>query len=167
METIRRGCFETNSSSTHSLSFNRDTSSYLSKSKTLVVDFINTDDETVFNTLKGKVSYLVSQIINNYQYDVFDYEDLKEQVENDRDFIRIRNYVKEHFDKDVVLPKNHPVKTFTDEDGETYTDISDLVNINHQIRFKFLNDCLQDIVGEQDLLGIVLSPENNIEIGRD
>ena len=65
MKLIRRGTFETNSSSTHALSVTKgDHSDYLSPSDTLVVEFIDTDDCIVLSTLKEKVSYLVSQIVN-------------------------------------------------------------------------------------------------------
>lgn len=168
MKAIRQETFETNSSSTHSLAIKTYKEKYLSPSSTLVVDFINTDDCTVLSTLKEKVSYLVSQIIDKYKYNVYDYNDLKEQVESDYDFKRIANYVMEHFGKKVVLPKSYKVHDYVDEDGETYNDLDEIVNINHQIRYTNLDDLLNDLVTEHhDLLDDVLNENTLIEFGRD
>lgn len=168
MKAIRQETFETNSSSTHSLAIKTYKEKYLSPSSTLVVDFINTDDCTVLSTLKEKVSYLVSQIIDKYKYNVYDYNDLKEQVESDYDFKRIADYVMEHFGKKVVLPKSYKVHDYVDEDGETYNDLDEIVNINHQIRYTNLDDLLNDLVTEHhDLLDDVLNENTLIEFGRD
>lgn len=168
MKAIRQETFETNSSSTHSLAIKTYKEKYLSPSSTLVVDFINTDDCTVLSTLKEKVSYLVSQIIDKYKYNVYDYNDLKEQVESDYDFKRIADYVMEHFGKKVVLPKSYKVHDYVDEDGETYNDLDEIVNINHQIRCTSLEGLLEDLVTEHhDLLDDVLSENTLIEFGRD
>lgn len=169
MKTIRSNTFETNSSSTHSLTVSRGNGEdYLSPSSTLVVDFIDTDDERVLSTLKEKVSYLVSQIVERYKYDVYDYEDLKEQVENCYDFKRIAEYVMERFGKKVVLPKNY-YTDYENEDGERYeSPLQDITNINHQIRCSNLDVLLDDLVSEHhDLLDDVLSPDRVIEFGRD
>lgn len=168
MKAIRQETFETNSSSTHSLAIKTYKEKYLSPSSTLVVDFINTDDCTVLSTLKEKVSYLVSQIIDKYKYNVYDYNDLKEQVESDYDFKRIADYVMEHFGKKVVLPKSYKVHDYVDEDGETYNDLDEIVNINHQIRCTSLEGLLENLVTEHhDLLDDVLSENTLIEFGRD
>lgn len=168
MKAIRQETFETNSSSTHSLVIKTYKEKYLSPSSTLVVDFINTDDCYVLSTLKEKVSYLVSQIVDRYKYDVYDYNDLKEQVESDYDFKRIADYVMEHFGKKVVLPKSYKVHDYVDEDGETYNDLDEIVNINHQIRYTNLDDLLNDLVTEHhDLLDDVLNENTLIEFGRD
>lgn len=168
MKAIRQETFETNSSSTHSLAIKTYKEKYLSPSSTLVVDFINTDDCTVLSTLKEKVSYLVSQIIDKYKYNVYDYNDLKEQVESDYDFKRIADYVMEHFGKKVVLPKSYKVHDYVDEDGEAYNDLDEIVNINHQIRYTNLDDLLNDLVTEHhDLLDDVLNENTLIEFGRD
>lgn len=168
MKAIRQETFETNSSSTHSLAIKTYKEKYLSPSSTLVVDFINTDDCTVLSTLKEKVSYLVSQIIDKYKYNVYDYNDLKEQVESDYDFKRIADYVMEHFGKKVVLPKSYKVHDYVDEDGETYNDLDEIVNINHQIRCTSLEGLLEDLVTEHhDLLDDVLNENTLIEFGRD
>ena len=58
MKKVRNNVFETNSSSTHTLSVTKgDHSDYLSPSDTLVVEFIDTDDCIVLSTLKEKVSF--------------------------------------------------------------------------------------------------------------
>ena len=156
MKKIRRGVFETNSSSTHSLIvMPQESVHYLSPSRTLVVRFIDTDDEHVLSTLKDKVSYLVSQIISKYKYDVYDYDDLKEQVYSDYDFKRIAEYVKNRYNKIVTLPKTHTGS------------LDEIVNINWQIREDNLDDILTDLVQQHDLLEDVLSQDRAIEIGRD
>ena len=168
MKAIRQETFETNSSSTHSLVIKTYKEKYLSPSSTLVVDFINTDDCTVLSTLKEKVSYLVSQIIDKYKYNVYDYNDLKEQVESDYDFKRIADYVMEHFNKKVVLPKSYKVHGYIDEDGDTHNDLDEIVNINHQIRCTSLEELLEDLATKHhDLLDDVLSEDTLIEFGRD
>lgn len=168
MKAIRQETFETNSSSTHSLAIKTYKEKYLSPSSTLVVDFINTDDCYVLSTLKEKVSYLVSQIVDRYKYDVYDYDDLKEQVERDYDFQRIADYVMTKFNKKVVLPKSYKVHSYVDEDGDTHNDLDEIVNINHQIRYTSLEELLEDLVTEHhDLLDDVLSENTLIEFGRD
>ena len=113
------------------------------------------------------VYYLVSQIIEKYKYNVYDYNDLKEQVEDDTDFKRIANYVKDKYGKEVRLPKTYKVNTYKDEDDEEYTDIDEIVNINHQIRCCNLDELLEELVEERDLLDDVLRDDTYIEIGRD
>lgn len=167
MKLIRNNVFETNSSSTHTLTIGKQQKDYLAPSKTLTIDFIDTDKEFTLGTLKEKVSYLVSQIIEKYKYDVYDYNDLKEQVENDADFKRIANYVKDKYGKEVRLPKTYKVNTYKDEDDEEYTDIDEIVNINHQIRCYSLDELLNELVEERDLLDDVLRDDTYIEIGRD
>ena len=76
MKKTRVEVFETNSSSTHSLSYckNVDLKEYIPVGDKIIIDFINTDMDGVFVTLKEKVSYLVSHIINNYKYYCLDLE---------------------------------------------------------------------------------------------
>lgn len=158
MKIIRNRVFETNSSSTHSLVYNdKENYKYLNPSSQLVIQFMNTDDEHMLCTLKEKVSYLVSQIISHYKYDVASYEDLIDEIKNDYDFQRVANYVKEKYNKDIVFPK-------------TYTgDLDDIVLINHQLYWDGdFDDLLEDICSyNHDFLDDILSPTTMIEIGRD
>ena len=63
MKTIRNFTFETNSSSTHALSIGKKLNNdYAPFGDTLKIYWMDTDDESVLNTLKEKVSYLVSHI---------------------------------------------------------------------------------------------------------
>lgn len=169
METIRKNVFETNSSSTHSLTMVRDNEDYLSPSSTLVVDFIDTDEYGCLSTLKEKVSYLVSQIINRYKYDVYDYEDLKEQVEGTYDFQRLADYVMERYGKKLVLPKCYNPSKNEDLDDECeYNVLEEIVNINHQIVCNSLDELLEDLVADNnDLLDRVLDKDFAIVFGRD
>ena len=157
MKTLRNNTFETNSSSTHSLVITNNATKYTSNNPLIIVKFINTDEESELKTLNEKVSYIISQIINKYKFEVSSYEDLKSLIERDYDYIKVVDYVKNVFGKQVELPKN-------------YTgDIEEIVNINHQIYCDDLDELLRDLV-EQDtdsLLNNVLSKDTIIVFGRD
>ena len=132
MKKIRNKTFESNSSSTHSLSYcgNVNLDTYTPVGDKIVIEFINTDDGGTFTTLKRKVSYLVSHIINNYKYNCLDYEDLVEQVSNSYDFKRISNYVKNKYGKEVVFPKEYK-GDYMEFSGPSKGDV------NHYGLFKF------------------------------
>ena len=158
MKKIRNKTFETNSSSTHSLSYcgNVNLDTYTPVGDKIVIEFINTDDGGTFTTLKRKVSYLVSHIVNNYKYNCLDYEDLVEQVSNSYDFKRISNYVKNKYGKEVVFPKEYK------------GDIEEIVYINHQLLERNLDSVLEDLITEErDYLAEVLDPTQVIELGHD
>lgn len=158
MKKIRNKTFETNSSSTHSLSYcgNVNLDTYTPVGDKIVIEFINTDDGGTFTTLKRKVSYLVSHIVNNYKYNCLDYEDLVEQVSNSYDFKRISNYVKNKYGKEVVFPKEYK------------GDIEEIVYINHQLLERNLDGVLADLITEErDYLAEVLDPTQVIELGHD
>ena len=158
MKKIRNKTFETNSSSTHSLSYcgNVNLDTYTPVGDKIVIEFINTDDGGTFTTLKRKVSYLVSHIVNNYKYNCLDYEDLVEQVSKSYDFKRISNYVKNKYGKEVVFPKEYK------------GDIEEIVYINHQLLERNLDSVLEDLITEErDYLAEVLDPTQVIELGHD
>lgn len=158
MKKIRNKTFETNSSSTHSLSYcgNVNLDTYTPVGNKIIIEFINTDDGGSFTTLKRKVSYLVSHIMNNYKYNCLDYEDLVEQVSNSYDFKRIANYVKNKYGKEVVFPKEYK------------GDIDEIVYINHQLLERDLESVLEDLITEErDYLAEVLDPTQVIELGHD
>ena len=158
MKKIRNKTFETNSSSTHSLSYcgNVNLDTYTPVGNKIVIEFINTDDGGTFTTLKRKVSYLVSHIVNNYKYNCLDYEDLVEQVSNSYDFKRISNYVKNKYGKEVVFPKEYK------------GDIDEIVYINHQLLERNLDGVLADLITEErNYLAEVLDPTQVIELGHD
>lgn len=154
---IRNGVFETNSSSTHALVHNsKENYDFLSPSRQLIIDFVNANGIVTYSTLREKVSYLVSQIINKYKYDVLSYEDLIKEVEENYNFQRIKRYVEEHYNKEIVFPKKY--------EG----DLEEIVDINHQLTdWRDLDDLLRDMVTYSDLLGEVLSPSSSIELDRD
>ena len=158
MKKIRNKTFETNSSSTHSLSYcgNVNLDTYTPVGNKIIIEFINTDDGGSFTTLKRKVSYLVSHIINNYKYNCLGYEDLIEQVSNSYDFKRIANYVKNKYGKEVVFPKKYK------------GDIDEIVYINHQLLERDLDGVLESLITEErDCLAEVLDPTQVIELGHD
>ena len=159
MKTIRNFTFETNSSSTHALSIGTKLNNdYTPFGDTLKIYWMNTDEERVLNTLKEKVSYLVSHIASWYKYDVEDYDELLEQIKNNYDFRILENFVKTKYNKQIVFPKTYK------------GDIEDIVNINHQLTSwnHSLTEILEDIVDEdRDYLAEVLEDGNNIVFGRD
>lgn len=158
MKIVRQSVFETNSSSTHSLTFNNSENyKFLSPNNKLVIEFINTDEGDCYATLKEKVSYLVSQIINKYKYNAWDYQDLINNVEENWDFKRLKEYVKGKYGKEIVFPKEYK------------GNLEDIVLINHQlVDWNDLDDLLRDIYSyDHDYLDEVLSPSTVIEIGRD
>lgn len=155
---IRNGVFETNSSSTHALVYNsKENYDFLSPSSQLIINFVDTDDDTTYDTLREKVSYLVSQIVNHYKDNVLSYKDLIEEVEGNYDFQRIKEYVKERYDKDIVFPEKY--------DGN----LDNIAYINHQLTdWHDLDELLTEIVTyDHVLLDEVLSPSSSIEIGHD
>ena len=159
MKKIRRETFETNSSSTHALSIGKKLDNdYTPFGDTLKIYWMNTDDESVLNTLEEKVSYLVSHIASWYKYDVEDYDELLEQIKSNYDFHMLEDFVKIKYNKQIVFPKTY--------EG----DIEDIVNINHQLTSwnHSLTEILEDIVDEdRDYLAEVLEDGNNIVFGRD
>lgn len=158
MRKIRSDIFETNSSSTHALVYNnKENYDFLSPSRQLIIDFVNANGFAIYSTLREKVSYLVSQIINKYKYNVLSYEDLIKEVEENYDFQRIKKYVKERYDRDIVFPEKY--------EG----DLDEIVDINHQLTdWRDLDDLLTKIITyDHVLLDEVLSPSSSIELGRD
>ena len=159
MKKIRTGVFETNSSSTHSLTYYGDKENYnfLAPNSKLLIEFIDTDDWNCLSTLQEKVSYLVSQIINKYKYQAVDYEDLIHEVSNDWGFIRVKDFVKKKYGKEIVFPKSYKGT------------LEDIVLINHQlVDWHDFNDLLKDIYCyDHDLLEDILANNTVIELDRD
>lgn len=157
MKKIRNKTFETNSSSTHSLSIGHKLENkYVPKSDDIKIRWINTDDETVLTTLKDKLSYLVSHIANFYKYDVESYDELLEDIKSNYDFIELNDFVIKKYGKRITFPKSYK------------GDIEDIVNINHQLLGNSLSEILNDIVNTNSCyLDKVLEDGNNIEFGRD
>lgn len=158
MRKIRNDIFETNSSSTHALVYNnKENYDFLSPSSQLIINFVDTDDDITYDTLREKVSYLVSQIINNYKNNVLNYKDLIKEVEENYDFQRIKKYVKERYDKDIVFPEKYK------------GNLDYIVNINHQLTdWRDLDELLTEIVTYDNvLLDEVLSPSSSIKIEHD
>ncbi len=159
MKKIRNNVFETNSSSTHSLTIGRtvDKNDYEPFGKNLKIRWINTDDETVLVTLTDKVSYLVSHIASWYKYNAEDYDDLLKQVQDNWDFKRLRDYVYDRYGKEIVFPK--------------YTgDIEDIVEINHQlVSYEHdLQEVMEDMITyDLNLFDEVLQNGKDIVFGRD
>lgn len=155
MKKIRRNVFETNSSSTHALSLGNNVEEYLPKGKTLLIEFMDTDDYHFLDTLKEKVSYLVSHIVRDYMWNSANYEDLIEQVEDDYNFKRIYNYVYETYGKEIKFPTKY--------NGS----IEEIVSINHQLINNNFDDLLRDIVNENNYLEQILSSGSRIILDRD
>lgn len=157
MYLYRNNIFETNSSSTHSLVLNNQgISDYIAPNSTILVKFADTDDDYIYSTLQDKVSYLVSHIVNRYKYNAADYDSLIDDVKDSYDFRRLSDYVRDHFNKEIVFPNTY--------DG----DLDDIVNINHQLYENSLDGVLEDICCEEhDLLDDVLNSNAYIKLGHD
>ena len=159
MKNIRRNVFETNSSSTHSLSIIKPVDNYLPESNEIIIDFIDTDEYPLLCTLQEKVSYLVSHIINKYKYDCEDYDDLIELVKHNYEFKRIEKFLKDFYGKQIVFPKTYK------------GNLEDIVNINHQLICDSLNEILDELIRYSDnlniLLDVVLKNGKMIAIGRN
>lgn len=156
MKTIRVNTFETNSSSTHSLTYIRKQENYLPKGNELKIRFIDTDEEFVLSTLEDKVSYLVAHIINKYKWDEQSYGELIERVTNNYDYKMLEDYIWEHYKKRIVFPEKY--------NG----DIEDIVQINHQLIESDFSEVLRMICDEnRDYLGEIFDENKCIEFGRD
>lgn len=156
MRLCRYNIFETNSSSTHDLVVANTHEDYLPPNSTILIRFINTDDDIYYRTLQDKVSYLVSHIVNNYKYNAATYEDLIEDVKESYDFRKLDDYVFDHYGKRIVFPEKYDF------------DLDDIVYINHQLHEFNLSDVLEDLVcPRHELLDIVLNPDKAISIGHD
>ena len=121
---IRTGVFETNSSSTHSLTITKPIDNYTEIGNKLKIKFIDTDEETLLTTLEEKVSYLVSHIANKVKYSCNTYEELIEEVTENSEYKEIAEYVRKTFDKEIRFPAN--------KDG-IYDDVEYITEINHQL----------------------------------
>ena len=156
MKNVRENTFETNSSSTHSLTYIRKQENYLPKGNELKIRFIDTDEEFSLSTLEDKVSYLVAHIINKYKWDEQSYGELIERVANNYDYKMLEDYVWEHYKKRIVFPEKY--------NG----DIEDIVQINHQLIESDFSEVLRMICDEdRDYLGEIFDENKCIEIGRD
>ena len=113
MKQIRNGVFETNSSSTHSLIISdRSDAGYIPLAKHIKIEWIDTDDYYILETLKEKISYLVSHIANKVKYSCNTYEELIEEVTDNYEYKEIR----------VPINKNG-----------IYDDVEYIAEINHQL----------------------------------
>ena len=125
MKQIRNGVFETNSSSTHSLIISdRSDAGYIPLAKHIKIEWIDTDDYYVLETLEEKISYLVSHIANKVKYSCNTYEELIEEVTENSEYKEIAEYVRKTFDKEIRFPVN--------KDG-IYDDVEYITEINHQL----------------------------------
>lgn len=138
MKKTRNSIFETNSSSTHSLSLlKNELDHYIPEGKSLIIEFIDSDDYYSLSTLKEKVSYLVSHIINKYQYNSYDYDELVENVENDEEFKVLKDYIKQNYNKELKLPKKYEY------------DLECITELNHQLIEDSLEEVTNSILDHQ------------------
>ena len=157
MKKVRENVFETNSSSTHSLTVGRTKGNdYTQPGKFLKIRWF--DEEETLTTLEEKVSYLVSHIASWYKWNAPSYEALIEEIKDNWDFKRIERFIKENYNKEIVFPEKY--------DGA----LEDIVEINHQLQSwnHRLDEVLEELVDyERDYLAEVLQDGQNIEFGRD
>lgn len=179
MKQIRRGVFETNSSSTHSISLYKNykwlKQNYLPVHKEFVIRFIDTDVCNKLITLQDKVSYLVSHLISNIKYEVETYDELVEYITENYYYKDLFDFVLKKYNKTFRFPKSYK------------GDLEEIVNINHQLRESCLEDVLSEIIcGDYDhnwlfeenqdelresdfetKLEFILRDDTEINIGRD
>lgn len=155
MRTERKCTFETNSSSTHTLTICKENNNYIPKNNKILIKFIDTNNDIIYYSLKEKVSYLVGHIIEHYKWDCIDYEDLIKNVKYDYDFRKIERYIFENFGKEIVFPKEYK------------GDLEDIVNINHQLLNNDLDMLLRDLLDERDYLREYFENDKIVEIGHD
>lgn len=158
-QKIRKRTFETNSSSTHSLVVTNELKDkYMPLTDTIMIRWINTDEETSLSTLRDKISYLVSHIAYWYKNDVYDYDELIWRIKNDENYKTIEEYVSEKYGKLIQFPEKY--------NGE----IEEVVNINHQLvpYGNDLEELLEDIINpKNNYLEEVLEDGRTIEFDRD
>ena len=158
-QKIRKRTFETNSSSTHSLVVTNELKDkYMPLTDTIMIRWINTDEETALSTLRDKISYLVSHIAYWYKNDVYDYDELIWRIKNDENYKTIEEYVSEKYGKLIQFPEKY--------NGE----IEEVVNINHQLVSygNNLEEILEDIINpKNNYLEEVLEDGRTIEFDRD
>lgn len=158
MKIVRESVFETNSSSTHTLVIRKSGESFYPESTRLAVKWADTDDDFCYSTFQEKVSYLVSHIADKHRFNVYTYEDLLDEIENDWEYRELREYV-ENLGYKIVFPPSYR------------GDIEEIVNINHQLRERTLEEVLDDLICEhhslKSKLTTVLGSESLIELGRD
>ena len=125
MKQVREGTFETNSSSTHSLVvMKQKQNNYIPLAKHIKVEWIDTNDQYMLETLTEKLSYLISHIANRLRWDCNNYNDLLEEIEDNFEYKKIEEYIKEKYDKDIRFPDNKL---------GIYDDMDCIVEINHQL----------------------------------
>lgn len=125
MLNIRRGTFETNSSSTHSLVVSeKGEEGYVPLAKHIKISWICTDDEYFLESLNDKLSYLISHIALKLSYNCNNYEDLLEELQENFEYRKIEEYVKKTFDKEIRFPENK---------NGIYDDVEYIIEINHQL----------------------------------
>lgn len=125
MIQIRRGTFETNSSSTHSLIISdKGEDGYIPLAKHIKIEWIDTDDYYYLSSLTEKISYLISHIANKVKYACNTYEELLEEIQDTYEYKELEQYVKEKYDKEIRFPAN--------KDG-IYDDVEYIAEINHQL----------------------------------
>ena len=184
MKQIRQGTFETNSSSTHSLVvLAQEQENYIPLSKYIKIEWIDTNDYYMLETLQEKLSYLVSHIANKLKYSCNNYKELLEEIEDNFEYKKIKDFIKTKFNKEIRFPE--------DKTGIYDEDIECICEINHQlipwstaiVVEEVLNELIQymkdknrlnkyseEQVGEMSFdqkLDIYLKSDNYLLFGRD
>ena len=125
MKQIRTGTFETNSSSTHSLVVtDKQQAEYIPLARHIKINWIDTDDYYILETLEEKASYLISYIANKIKYSCNNYEELLDEIKDNFEFKGIEQYIKDKFNKEIRFPEN--------KDG-IFDDVEYIAEINHQL----------------------------------
>jgi hypothetical protein len=139
MKQIRKGTFETNSSSTHTLVLVGEMEDYLPLAKHIKINWIDTDDEYVLDSLVDKVSYLASHIANFLRNNCNNYKELIEEMLDNTEFKILCDFIKKKFDKEIRFPENK---------NGTYDDMDCIVEINHQLIPWGTHNVMEEVLDE-------------------
>lgn len=137
MYSIRRGIFETNSSSTHSLVIGEEYENYIPISSHIKIQWCDTDDSYCLTTFQEKLSYLVSHIAYHLVYNCNTYKDLLNDLEENTEYKILKNFIKKEYKKKIRFPLNKN------------DNLEDLIIINHQLvtwGSSILDEVLDDLL---------------------
>ena len=160
MINFREGTFETNSSSTHTLVIGGYVSeNYIPISKHIKIEWIDTDDYYVLESFGDKISYLISHIARALKYSCNTYEELLEEIEDNYEFKKIAEYVRNTYDKEIRFPNNK---------NGIYDDVELIAEINHQLipwgNSAIVEDVLDELIKyREDKNGNRLAKEENTD----
>lgn len=160
-QQIRKGVFETNSSSTHTISISRKNNGVLDKLSNSTVEFVSGEfgwEFEVYNDTYSKASYLWTAIVKYYkdQY----------KIEN------IKNNIEKVLESEGIKCIFEPYIVSKSSDGEyTWYNFESFAYIDHEYNLgEFLSGLFPnegEEVNEELLLSYLFNPNSYVETGND